>query len=224
MKKSSSAKTKSLDARRGSSASKGGKTSNGHSVGTSNGHSVGTNNGHSVKASNGHSSSPALTSLLTKQYQALREMAGRILRSERLIKSSKINRQMSPTSLVAESTLQLLAQRVAMQGDEHLQGLANISMQRVLSDRARKGRALKRSGNPRDLLKAEEVKSEVQELAIMNAIEALRAVRPRQAEVITAVCLKELSIEQAAISLKMTVPTLNRDLRAAREWLAKRLK
>jgi len=224
VKKSSSVKNKALDARRGSSASKGGKTSNGNSVGTSNGHSVGTNNGHSVKASNGHSSSPALTSLLTKQYQALREMAGRILRSERLIKSSKINRQMSPTSLVAESTLQLLAQRVTIQGDDHLQGLANISMQRVLSDRARKGRALKRSGDPRDLLKAEEVKSEVQELAIMNAIEALRAVRPRQAEVITAVCLKELSIEQAATSLKMTVPTLNRDLRAAREWLSKRLK
>jgi RNA polymerase sigma-70 factor, ECF subfamily len=224
VKKSSSSKNKALDARRGSSASKGGKTSNGNSVGTSNGHSVGANNGHSVKASNGHSSSPALTSLLTKQYQALREMAGRILRSERLIKSSKINRQMSPTSLVAESTLQLLAQRVKIQGEDHLQGLANISMQRVLSDRARKGRALKRSGNPRDLLKAEEVKSEVQELAIMNAIEALRAVRPRQAEVITAVCLKELSIEQAATSLKMTVPTLNRDLRAAREWLSKRLK
>jgi len=224
VKKSSSVKNKALDARRGSSASKGGKTSNGNSVGTSNGHFVGTNNGHSVKASNGHSSSPALTSLLTKQYQALREMAGRILRSERLIKSSKINRQMSPTSLVAESTLQLLAQRVTIQGDDHLQGLANISMQRVLSDRARKGRALKRSGDPRDLLKAEEVKSEVQELAIMNAIEALRAVRPRQAEVITAVCLKELSIEQAATSLKMTVPTLNRDLRAAREWLSKRLK
>ena len=216
MKKSSSAKTKSLDARRGSSASKGGKTSNRNSVGAS--------DGHSVKASNGQSHSPALTSLLTKQYQALREMAGRILRSERLIKSSKINRQMSPTSLVAESTLQLLAQRVAIQGDEHLQGLANITMQRVLSDRARKGRALKRSGNPRDLLKAEEVKSEVQELAIMNAIEALRAVRPRQAEVITAVCLQELSIEEAAKDLKMTVPTLNRDLRAAREWLAKRLK
>ena len=208
MKKSSSAKTKSLDAPRGSYASKGGGTSNGNSVGTS----------------NGQSHSPALASLLTKQYQALREMAGRILRSERLIKSSKINREMSPTSLVAESTLQLLAQRVTIQGDEHLQGLANISMQRVLSDRARKGRALKRSGDPRDLLKAEEVKSEVQELAIMNAIEALRAVRPRQAEVITAVCLQELSIEQAATSLKMTVPTLNRDLRAAREWLAKRLK
>ena len=208
MKKSSSAKTKSLDAPRDSYASKGRGTSNGNSVG----------------ASNGQSPSPALTSLLTKQYQALREMAGRILRSERLIKSSKINRQMSPTSLVAESTLQLLAQRVTIQGDDHLQGLANISMQRVLSDRARKGRALKRSGDPRDLLKAEEVKSEVQELAIMNAIEALRAVRPRQADVITAVCLKELSIEQAATSLKMTVPTLNRDLRAAREWLAKRLK
>jgi len=208
VKKSSSAKTKSLDARRGSSASKVGGTSNGHSVGTS----------------NGQSHSPALTSLLTKQYQALREMAGRILRSERLIKSSKINREMSPTSLVAESTLQLLAQRVTIQGDDHLQGLANISMQRVLSDRARKGRALKRSGDPRDLLKAEEVKSEVQELAIMNAIEALRAVRPRQADVITAVCLQELSIEQAAKELNMTVPTLNRDLRAAREWLAKRLK
>ncbi len=216
MKKSLSAKNKSLDARRGSSASKGGKTSNGNSVEAS--------DGHSVKASNGQSNSPALTSLLTKQYQALHEMAERILRSERLIKSSKINRQMSPTSLVAESTLQLLAQHVAIQGEEHLQGLANISMQRVLSDRARKGRTLKRSGNPRDLLKAEEVKSEVQELAIMNAIEALRGVRPRQAEVITAVCLKELSIEQAATSLKMTVPTLNRDLRAAREWLSKRLK
>jgi len=224
VKKSSSAKTKSLDARRGSSAPKGGKTSNGNTVGTSNGHSVGTSNGHSVGASNGQSHSPALTSLLTKQYQALREMAGRILRSERLIKSSKINREMSPTSLVAESTLQLLAQRVTIQGDDHLQGLANISMQRVLSDRARKGRALKRSGDPRDLLKAEEVKSEVQELAIMNAIEALRAVRPRQADVITAVCLQELSIEQAAKELNMTVPTLNRDLRAAREWLVKRLK
>ena len=197
-----------MDLQRGSSTSKAGSTSNGHAV----------------KGSNGESSSPALRSLLTKQYQALREMAGRILRSERLIKSSKINRQMSPTSLVAESTLQLLAQRVAIQGDEHLQGLANISMQRVLSDRARKGRALKRSGNPRDLLKAEEAKSEVQELAIMNAIEALRAVRPRQADVITAVCLQALSIEQAAETLNMSVPTLNRDLRAAREWLAKRLK
>ena len=216
MKKSSSAINKSLDARRGSSASKGGRSSNGNSAGAS--------NGHAVKASNGESSSPALRSLLTKQYQALREMAGRILRSEQLLKSSKINREMSPTSLVAESTLQLLAQRVNIQGDDHLQGLANISMQRVLSDRARKGRALKRSGNPRDLLKAEEVKSEVQELAIMSAIEALRAVRPRQAEVITAVCLQELSIEEAAKDLKMTVPTLNRDLRAAREWLAKRLK
>ena len=216
MKKSSSAINKSLDARRGSSASKGGRSSNGNSAGAS--------NGHAVKASNGESSSPALRSLLTKQYQALREMAGRILRSEQLLKSSKINREMSPTSLVAESTLQLLAQRVNIQGDDHLQGLANISMQRVLSDRARKGRALKRSGNPRDLLKAEEVKSEVQELAIMSAIDALRAVRPRQAEVITAVCLQELSIEEAAKDLKMTVPTLNRDLRAAREWLAKRLK
>ena len=216
MKKSSSAINKSLDARRGSSASKGGRSSNGNSAGAS--------NGHAVKASNGESSSPALRSLLTKQYQALREMAGRILRSEQLLKSSKINREMSPTSLVAESTLQLLAQRVAIQGDEHLQGLANISMQRVLSDRARKGRALKRSGNPKDLLKAESVKSQVQELAIMSAIEALREVRPRQAEVITAVCLQELSIEQAAKELNMTVPTLNRDLRAAREWLAKRLK
>jgi DNA-binding transcriptional LysR family regulator len=36
--------------------------------------------------------------------------------------------------------------------------------------------------------------------------------------------LQELSIEQAAKELNMTVPTLNRDLRAAREWLAKRLK
>jgi RNA polymerase sigma factor (TIGR02999 family) len=208
VKKSSPKNNKSIDSGLGSSASKVGSTSNGHSV----------------KGSNGESSSPALRSLLTKQYQALREMAGRILRSEQLLKSSKINREMSPTSLVAESTLQLLAQRVNIEGDDHLQGLANISMQRVLSDRARKGRALKRSGNPRDLLKAEEVKSEVQELAIMSAIEALRAVRPRQAEVITAVCLQELSIEEAAKDLKMTVPTLNRDLRAAREWLAKRLK
>lgn len=181
-----------------------------------------SSNGVSAGSPNGHA--PAIGSLLTKQYQALREMAGRILRSEQLVNSSKLNREMSPTSLVAESTLHLLAQRVQIQGDDHLQGLANVSMQRVLSDRARKGRALKRSGNPRDLLKAEEVKSEVQELAILNAIEALRAVRPRQAEVITAVCLKELTIEEAAKKLKMTVPTLNRDLRAAREWLSKRLK
>ena len=205
MKKSSPAKNKS---RRATSPAKESQTANGSSAATS----------------KDQSPEPRLAKLLTKQYQALREMAGRILRSEQLLKASKINRQMSPTSLVAESTLQLLAQRVQIQGDEHLQGLANISMQRVLSDRARKGRALKRSGNPRDLLKAEEVKSEVQELAIMNAIEALRTVRPRQADVITAVCLQELSIEQAAKELNMTVPTLNRDLRAAREWLAKRLK
>ncbi len=147
-----------------------------------------------------------------------------MLRSERLTNSSKVNRDMSPTSLVAESTLHLLAQRVQIQGNDHLHGLANISMQRVLSDRARKSRALKRSGNPRDLLKAEEVKSKVQELGIMNAIEALRALRPRQAEVITAVCLKEMTIVEASKKLKMTVPTLNRELRAAREWLSKRLK
>ncbi len=161
--------------------------------------------------------------LLSRHYHTLRDMAQRILRSKRKSGNSRVNQDMSPTSLVAESTLHILAQRGQIQSQEHLHALVNISMQRILSDRHRRSLAQKRTGKPRHDDAANSLPDPMKAADIHKAVEALRQVRPRQADVVTLVALQGMTVVKAASTLKLSVPTVNRDLRAAREWLARRL-
>ena len=165
-----------------------------------------------------------LQGMLETHYATLRELASRILAQRRLMQRSAGPDRVSPTSLVAEATLRLLLQRKAIEGPDHLHGLAALSMQRSLNDRARR-RGAKRRTAPVDAAPARSSPAAAEEPdeALRVSLEALSRSKPRMAQVVTLVGLKGLTIAQAARTLGISAPTAERDLRAARLWLAQRL-
>lgn len=56
-------------------------------------------------------------------------------------------------------------------------------------------------------------------VALDEAIERLEAMSPRQAQVVECRFFAGMSIEETADALELSVPTVNRDWRAARAWL-----
>ena len=165
----------------------------------------------------------ALQGLLETHYATLRQLASRILAQRRLMQRAAGPDRVSPTSLVAEATLRLLLQRKAIEDPEHLHGLAALSMQRSLNDRARR-RGAKRRTVPADAAIARpSAAAEEPDDSVRESLTALSRTRPRQAQVVTLVGLRGLTIAQAAKELGVSTPTAERDLRAARLWLAQRL-
>ena len=85
----------------------------------------------------------AADELLPLVYAELRNMAARILRSERP------DHTLQPTALVHEAYLRLVDQRVdTWQNKAHFLGIAAQAMRRILIDHARRRRAAKRGGAP----------------------------------------------------------------------------
>lgn len=82
--------------------------------------------------------------LVERHYAILRCIAARAIRSRALPE------RMSPTSLVAETVLRLMAQRNQPQSEAHLRGLATVFMTRVLSDRVRARRTQRRGSGRKD--------------------------------------------------------------------------
>jgi RNA polymerase sigma factor (TIGR02999 family) len=162
--------------------------------------------------------------MLETHYVTLRQLASRILAQRRLMQRAAGPDRVSPTSLVAEATLRLLLQKKAIKDPDHLHGLAALSMQRSLNDRARR-RGAKRRTAPTDSVIAPSTRTaEEPDDSVRVSLEALRKSKPRQAQVVTLVGLKGLTVAQAAKEMGVSVPTAERDLRAARLWLAQRLK
>ncbi len=162
--------------------------------------------------------------MLETHYVTLRQLASRILAQRRLMQRAAGPDRVSPTSLVAEATLRLLLQKKAIKDPDHLHGLAALSMQRSLNDRARR-RGAKRRTAPTDAVIAPSTRTaEEPDDSVRVSLEALRKSKPRQAQVVTLVGLKGLTVAQAAKEMGISAPTAERDLRAARLWLAQRLK
>lgn len=165
----------------------------------------------------------ALQGMLETHYATLRELASRILAQRRLMQRAAGPDRVSPTSLVAEATLRLLLQRKAIEDPDHLHGLAALSMQRSLNDRARR-RGAKRRTAPADATSGASSRTSAEpDDSVRVSLEALRRSKPRQAQIVTLVGLKGLTIAQAAKEIGISAPTAERDLRAARLWLAQRL-
>jgi len=162
-----------------------------------------------------------LKGLLSRHYATLRTIAERTIAQHRLMQKAAGPDRISPSSLVAEAALRLLLQRTDLKNPEHLEGLAAISMQRAIKDRARKRGTRQRavSGRPRKDAAQSDTTPDV-----LHELEALRAMHPRQADIVSLVGVKGLSVEEAAKELGISKPTAERDLRTAREWLARRLR
>ena len=178
-------------------------------------------NGKSSRGSS-RTGSTRLPGLLSRQYRSLRAIAERILKEHRAMQRAAGPDRMSPTSLVAEATLRLLLQRTGVNNDDHLNGLAAITMRRALIDGARRRRTRERAQDARP--EPHGVEPADAEAELRQVLEVLQRIQPRQAEALTLVGLRSLLPAEAARKLGVSEATLRRDLRAGRAWLARRVR
>ena len=156
-------------------------------------------------------------------YEELRRRAAAHLRRERQ------GHTLQPTALVHEAYLRLIDQRGAdWQNRAQFLAIASQMMRRILIDRARSRRRIKRLGE-RQQVSLDRVDVVTQPVAIDvldldAALTKLEAFDPRKSRIAELRFFGGLSLEETAHVLNVSVATVERDWRAARAWLYARLK
>ena len=164
----------------------------------------------------------ALEELIPLVYDELRRLAGRHLQGE----SQALTLQ--PTALVHEAYLRLVELDLQWQGRVHFFGVAAGIMRRILVDLARSRRRQKRGGGQRPLSFSDvEVAGRATPvddfLAVEAALAELEAQAPRKARAVELRYFAGLGNAEISQVLAVSRPTVERDLRWARAWLAHRL-
>ena len=161
----------------------------------------------------------AVDALLPHVYEQLHEVAHRQLRGERP------DHTLNTTALVHEAYLKLIGQtRVSWQNRAHFLGVAALAMRRLLIDHAHKSRAAKRGGGVALLTWTEGLA--VQEsgadelLALDQALDRLAELNARQGRIAESRLFGGMNDEEIAEVVGVSVPTVQRDWRVARAWLA----
>jgi RNA polymerase sigma factor (TIGR02999 family) len=133
-------------------------------------------------------------------------------------------RTLTTTELVHEAYLKLIDQtRVQWNGRAHFLGVAAIAMRRILVDRARGRRRLKRGG-PDVKVPLESVDLTADEradlvVALDEALERLRLLDERQSRVVECRFFGGMTEDETAEALGIGVRTAKRDWAKARSWL-----
>ena len=160
----------------------------------------------------------AVESMFPLVYDELRRLAHRHLARE------STGRTLSTTELVHEAYLRLIDQtRVEWNGRAHFLGVAAIAMRRILVDRARGRRRLKRGGAIVQVplesvdLSADERADLV--VALDEALDRLSELDERQARVVECRFFGGMSEEETAQALGIGLRTARRDWAKARSWL-----
>jgi RNA polymerase sigma factor (TIGR02999 family) len=163
----------------------------------------------------------AVDRLMPLVYHELKALAAGYLRAERA------EHTLQTTGLVHEAYLRLVDQRrTTWQNRAHFFGIAAQAMRRILVDHARRRRARKRdAGRPVTLddnvagpaADADEL------LAVDAALERLRALDPRQAQLVELRYFAGLTIEETAEALQISPATVKRDWLSAKAWLQREL-
>lgn len=181
------------------------------------------------------SPSGAFGRLVERHYAILRSIAARAIRSR------TVPEQMSPSSLVAETVLRLMAQRKQPQSEAHLRGLATVFMTRVLTDRVRARRALRRGSGRKDKslddpsvaldlssggdhigqLSPGRVLVEHHEL--LNALEVLARTMPVEMEVLTLHIAAGIPMHRVAAMTGMSKRSADRAMAKGKQALAAHL-
>lgn len=159
----------------------------------------------------------ALHRLLPLVYEELRRTARRHLRRERP------DHTLQTTALIHEAYLRLMDQQDAEVRDRcHFVALTSHLMRQILVDHARARLARKRDGGCRitlaeDLVVA--VPSEIDVLAVDDALSRLAALDSQQARVVELRYFGGLSIRETSAVLGVSEATVKRDWATARAWL-----
>jgi RNA polymerase sigma factor (TIGR02999 family) len=163
--------------------------------------------------------SGAMDRLFPLIYEQLRRIAHRQLLAERP------GHTLGTTGLVHETYLKLVDQtRAGWRDRGHFYRVSSMAMRRILVDYARRYRALRRGGGLQrvPLDQAEEAaiaqRSE-QLLALEDALTRLAIVDERLSQVVECRYFGELTDEETAEALELSVRTVQREWAKARGWL-----
>lgn len=162
--------------------------------------------------------------LFSLSYEELRRLAGGILRDEGVAR-------LTPTTLVNEAWLRLAPYpKVANTSPIHFRRIAGRAMRQILVDAARRRQAQVHGGNLLQVTFDEALSLSAQAsdareiLALDAALDRLRTLAPRQADLVDMRFFGGLSCDEAAIGLGVSEATVMREWRAARAWLAVEVK
>lgn len=164
----------------------------------------------------------ALDRLTPLVYEELRQQAARYLRRERP------GHTLQTTALINEAYLRLIdARDVRWQSRAHFFGIAANLMRRILVDHARRRDAGKRGGAQLRLTLDESLAvakdSDVDLLAIDEALNRLAIIDAKQARVVELRFFSGLSVEETAAALGVSPKTVKRDWSVARAWLRREI-
>lgn len=154
----------------------------------------------------------------------LRQLARRMLQRERR------DHTLEPNAVVNEAYLRLIGHEpVSYQDRAHFLAIAAQTMRRILIDYARARIAEKRGGAPQrvplSVVDAQGQATSSEELLDLETqLTALAAADPRAARVVELRFFGGLTEEDVAHALGVSVITVKRDWKAARSWLATRLR
>jgi RNA polymerase sigma factor (TIGR02999 family) len=169
--------------------------------------------------------------LVARAYPALRGIAALVLREHRDAQQLASG----PTSVLHEALERVARQDESPRNESQLRGVTAIVLRRVMLDRRRRREAAKRGGGvqPEALFEqsaAQPRHAPTWPVGGRDAREALRASvaelhrsHPRACEAFLLVTLHGLAQATVAEILGVSLPTVERDLRFARAWIAARV-
>jgi RNA polymerase sigma factor (TIGR02999 family) len=159
--------------------------------------------------------------LFSVTYEELRRLAARIRLGDPSV-------TLNTTALVNEAWLKLAdSPRFASTSRLHFKRIAARAMRQLLVEAARRRMAGKRGAGAVAvaLEDAHGMVSNATELvALDTALEQLARVSPRQAALVEARFFGGLDVAETATLLQLSEPTVQRDWRAAKAWLARELR
>jgi RNA polymerase sigma factor (TIGR02999 family) len=165
----------------------------------------------------------ALDQLMPLVYQQLRKLAARYLKNERG------DHTLQPTALIHEAYVRLVEHEIPeWQNRAHFFGVAAHLMRQILVDHARKVKASKRGGEQQKISLDDAPPVFSQEnvsglLMLDDALRKLAAFDQRKVRVIEMRAFGGMSVEDTALALGVSEPTVKRDMRLARAWLRNEL-
>jgi RNA polymerase sigma factor (TIGR02999 family) len=164
----------------------------------------------------------ALEKLLPLVNVELRRLAGHYMREE------TPGHTLQTSALVNEAYLRLIDQRhVRWQNRAHFFGIAAQLMRRILIDHARKAHYAKRGGGAvqvsLDEAAAVAEARAAELLAVDEALEKLTAMDARKGRLVELRFFGGLTEEETAEVMGISVPTVQREWRAAKAWLHRML-
>jgi RNA polymerase sigma factor (TIGR02999 family) len=165
-----------------------------------------------------------LDQLFSVTYEELRRLASSVKRSDP-------GATLSPTTMVNEAWVKLAkSPRFASTSRVHFKRIAARAMRQVLVEAARRRNAFKRGGGEGVTVitfdeSQEQTASCGQDLlALDTALEELARLQPRQAMMVESRFFGGLDIGEIASLLAVSEATILRDWRAAKAWLAHKLR